>query len=214
MKIICFDVNGTLVNWNSWDLFTEDKPEIKKEIDDIFQKLYDKEIRKDQFWKDLSNAFKKTEKANREYICNVWMRECKMKDGAEEVIKHLKDKGYKIYLISCSVDLYLECLVDKLGLDGYYAGSYFIFDDKGDLIEIASRCNDSGSREFKEECLGDIAEKEGVSLEEIIHVGDGDNDIGAFKMTKHGIAMNSDCEGLLKESWKQIKELKEIKEIL
>jgi HAD superfamily phosphoserine phosphatase-like hydrolase len=214
MKIICFDVNGTLVDWNSWDLFTDDKPEVKEEIEDIFKKLYNKEIGRHQFWKDLSIAFKKTEKANREYICDVWMKDCKMKDGAESIVKYLKDKGYKIYLISCSIDLYLECLVDKLGLDGYYAGSYFIFDEKGDLIEIASRCNDTGSSKFKEDSLNDIAEKESVSVEDIVHVGDADNDIGAFKMTKHGIAMNSDCEELLKESWKQIKELKEIKEIL
>jgi phosphoserine phosphatase len=213
MKIICFDVNGTLVDWSSWDMFSNGQPEIKKEIDDLFIKLRDEEISKVEFWKELSDAFKKTGKANKEYICDVWMRECDMKEGAEEVIEYLKGKGYKIYLISCSIDFYLQCLVDKFNLDGYYAGSYFVFDDKGDLLEIASRCT-SAKNGFKEECLNDLANKENISLEEIIHIGDAENDIGAFKITKHGIAMNSDCEELLKESWKQIKELKELKDIL
>jgi len=214
MKIVCFDVNGTLVDWNSWDLFTESHPESKKEIESIFDKLYRKEIKKEQFWKDLSLAFKKTGKANKDYICDVWMKNCQMKDGAEDVINYLKEKGYKIYLISCSIDLYLQCLVDKFDLSGYYAGSYFVFDEKGDLIEIQSRCTDSYQKTFKEQSLNDIMQKEGVSAEEVIHVGDAENDIEIFKMTKHGIAMNSECEELLKESWKQIKELKELKEIL
>jgi phosphoserine phosphatase len=209
-KVICFDVNGTLVKENSWGIFTQGDELIEKEIEDIFDGYYSGKTSIDNAWQQLVVILKKTGRANKDFILNCWDKDM-LKEGAEEIINYLKEKGYKIYLISCSIDIYLQCIVKKLGLNGFYAGSHLIFDSAGELEKITSEC--VKGRGFKREKLKELAEKEGVLLEDIIFVGDGDNDVEVFEMTKHGIAIGEN-EKLLSCSWKQIKSLMEIKEIL
>ncbi len=211
-NIICFDVNGTLVKENSWEIFTCGDELIEKEIKEIFDGYYSGKTSIDDAWKRLVITLKKTGRANKDFVYNCWDKTSTFKEGAEEIINYLKKKRYKIYLISCSIDVYLECIVKSLALDGFYAGSHLIFDSLGELAEITSDC--MKGREFKKEKLRELAEKEGVSVEDIIFVGDGDNDVGVFEMTKHGIAMGNSNEKLLNCSWKQVNNLREIKEII
>jgi phosphoserine phosphatase len=210
-KIICFDVNGTLVEESSWEIFAQGDKSIEKKIDDIFDGYYSGKILIDEVWRGLVSTLKETGRANKEFIYNCWDEVITFKEGAEDLIAYLKEKGYKIYLISCSIDVSLECMVKKLNVNGFYAGSHLIFDHLGDLERITSECG--RGKEYKKEKLKELAEKERVNVEDIVFVGDGDNDIGVFEMTKHGIAMG-DNEKLLNCSWRQIKSLKEIKNIL
>jgi len=210
-KIICFDVNGTLVEENSWEIFTQGDKLIEKEIEEIFKEYYSSKKSIDDAWAELVLLLKKTGRANRNVMSNCGDKATTYKDGAKEVIEYLKGKGYKIYLISCSIDIHLECMVKSLKIDGFYAGSHLIFDDLGELEKISSEC--IKGREYKKDKLKELAEKENINIEDIIFVGDGDNDIGVFEMTKHGIAIG-DNEKLLNCSWKQIKSLKEIQNIL
>lgn len=211
-KIICFDVNGTLVEENSWEIFTYGKKEIAKEIEKVFSSYYRKEIPIDKMWEEMVVLLRKTGRANKRFVENCWDVTSSFKEGAEEIIEYLKGKGYKIYLISCSVDVYLDCLVQKLSLDGFYAGSHLIFDEAGELKNITSEC--IKSREYKELKLRELAEREGVNIDDIIFVGDGDNDVEVFKLTKRGIAMDTTNEELLKHSWKKVDSLVQIQDIL
>lgn len=210
-KVICFDVNGTLVEESSWEIFAQGDKEVERQIDDIFDGYYSRKISIDEVWKGMVSMLKNAKRANREFIYGCWEKSNTFKDGAEEVISYLKEKGYRIYLISCSIDVSLEIMANKLKVDGFYAGSHLIFDSLGDLERITSECGKG--KEFKKEKLKELAQKEGIDVQEIVFVGDGDNDIGVFEMTKHGIAMG-DNEKLLDCSWKQTQSLREIKEIL
>ncbi len=206
-KIICFDVNGTLIDADSWGMFEESKQELK----DIFNRYEKGDISINGLWEGMVSAFRKTGKASKEFICGFWAANNYFKEGAEDLISYLKSKKYKIYLISCSVGECLEPLSRKLSLDGFYAGSHLVFDDKGELVKIESECD---GRPFKKEKLEELARKEGVDVRDIVFVGDGENDIGVFKMTGRGIAVDGDNEELVKNSWKQVDSLSEIKGIL
>ncbi len=104
-KIICFDVNGTLVDQNSWDIFTFSE-KIKKKLKDIFDDYYNNKISLRDFWDQVVLVFKSTGNANIEYIRNHSDDVNVLKEGAEDLINYLKEKGHKIYLISCSIDIY------------------------------------------------------------------------------------------------------------
>lgn len=210
-KIICFDVNGTLVDQNSWDIFTSDK-EIEKKLKDISDDYENNKIPLKDFWNQVVLVLRSTGNANIEYIRNHSDDVNVLKEGAEDLINYLKEKGYKIYLISCSMDIYLEELTRKLKLDGFFAGTKFIFDENGELLSIESECFEN--KNFKEEKVRKVAEENNAEIEDIIFVGDGGNDIGAFKITKNGIAIDSKVEELRNIAWKNVKQLKEIKDIL
>jgi HAD superfamily phosphoserine phosphatase-like hydrolase len=210
-KIICFDVNGTLVDQNSWDIFTSSE-EIEKKLKDIFDDYYNDKIPLRDFWNHIALVLKSIGNANIEYIRNHFDDVNVLKEGAEDLINYLKEKGYKIYLISCSIDIYLEELTRKLKLDGFFAGTKFIFDENGELLSIESECFEN--KNFKEEKVRKVAEENNAEIEDIIFIGDGKNDIGAFKITKNGIAIDSEVEELRNIAWKNVKQLKEIKNIL
>ena len=210
-KIICFDVNGTLIDGKTWDVLTSGRKDIEKELEESFNQYFKNEIKIEEAWSRFVSILKRAGISSRDYIYSCCENENSFKDGAKDIILYLKEKGYKIYLISCSIDVHLSSLVNKIGLDGMYAGSRLIFDDNGDLSSIETEC--VKGRSFKEECLENLSQKEGVDIKDIIFVGDGNNDIGPFKMTGHGIAIGNNKE-LVDVSWKQIDRLSQIKEIL
>lgn len=210
-KIICFDVNGTLIDGKTWDILTKGNKEIENEIEKIFISYYNREIKIDEAWKRFVSVLKKEGISSREYIYECCRNERSFKEGAEDLINYLKGKGYKIYLISCSIDVHLSCMVEKFNLDGMYAGSHLIFDGNNELSSIETEC--SSKNRFKEKCLEDLVQKEGMDIKEIVFVGDGDNDIGPFKMTGLGIAIGNN-KNLIDVAWKKIDNLSQIKEIL
>ncbi len=208
-KIICFDLNGTLTDQDFIDILSLGKKEAKEKIKELFSK----KISSADFWNQLTLILRKTGNASVDYMHHqVEDIFNNLKEGAKDLMIYLKEKGYKIYLISCSGDVYLEKLAQKLQLDGFYAGAKFIFDENGELSSIESECSENNL--FKVEKVKEIAEINNVEVEDIVFVGDGTNDIGAFKITKNGIAINSDVQELREIAWKNIKELREIKDIL
>jgi HAD superfamily phosphoserine phosphatase-like hydrolase len=211
-KIICFDVNGTLIEEKSWEVLTCGRKDIEKKIEENFDAFYRKEIAIDEAWSILVGILKDAGISSRDYMYKCWEGKVNFKEGAEEIISYLKEKGYKIYLISCSIDAYLNHIAREMGLDGVYAGSHLMFDDSSELVLIESECMEGSN--FKKKSLERLVEEEEASVQDIVFVGDGDNDIEAFKMTGHGIAMGSKSRELLKNSWKQIDNLLQIKEIL
>jgi len=211
-KIICFDVNGTLIEEKSWEILTCGRKDIEEEIEKTFKLYFKGEIKIDEAWRGLVAILKKAEMSSRDYIYGCWDKGGNFKEGAEDIIFYLKEKGYKIYLISCSIDAYLNHITRKMELDGVYAGSHLIFDDAGELVSIESECMEG--RGFKQQCLEKLAREEEVDIKDIIFVGDGDNDVGVFKMTEHGIALGNKQKELIDNSWKQIDTLSQIKEIL
>jgi len=210
-KIICFDVNGTLIEEKSWEILTCGKRDIEEEIEANFKLYFKGEIKIDEAWGKLVVILRKAGMSNRDYIYSCWDKGGNFKEGAEEIISYLKEKGYKIYLISCSIDAYLNHITRKMELEGVYSGSHLIFDDSGELISIESECMEG--KGFKQESLKRLAREEEVDIKDIVFVGDGDNDVGVFKMTEHGIAMG-DNKQLADCSWKKIDNLFQIKEIL
>jgi phosphoserine phosphatase len=206
-KIICFDANGTIIDEDTWAMFGESK----KEIDEALADYADKNISINELWDEMAKIFKGTGMATREFIYGYWRENCNLRAGAEDLVGYLKTKGYKIYLMSCSIEPCLEAITKSLELNGFFAGSHLVFDADGELERIESECAD---KLFKEKKIRELAEDEGVDVREIVFVGDGYNDIGAFEATGKGIAISSKVPELLAVAWRQVQTLAEIKDIL
>ena len=110
-----------------------------------------------------------------------------MTEGAERLMQSLKALGYKTAILSGGFTYFAQHLQQKLGIDYVYANELEIADGKvtGEVTgEIVN-----GER--KASFLKDIAEKEGVALDQVIAVGDGANDLPMLSIAGLGIAFRA-----------------------
>ena len=110
-----------------------------------------------------------------------------LNDGAERLIANLKRFGYKIAIISGGFTYFGNRLKERLGIDYVFANELEIKDNKltgevvGDIVD-ATR---------KADILRMLADREGLSLQQVIAVGDGANDLPMLGIAGLGIAYHA-----------------------
>jgi phosphoserine phosphatase len=114
--------------------------------------------------------------------------------GAEFLISTLKQIGYKTAIISGGFEYFGKYLQDKLGIDYVYANKLEIKDGKV-TGKVSGKVVDA---EQKATILREIAEKEGINLNQVIAVGDGANDLPMLAIAGLGIAFHA--KPLVKET--------------
>lgn len=210
-KLVCFDIDGTLVNGVSWYILTKSIGCSVKVHEEIYHKALNHEITISEAEKQLVQLYQKGKKANFQTIYQVY-NSILLREDSYELIDYLKKKRYLIYLISGAVDLYVKIVARKIHADGYFSNSSLEFDEKGDLKKIRYRVN-QGS--IKLEQLEDLVARLKIDIKkDVFFIGDSENDIEVFRTTGHGIAVHCQEENLLKVAWKKVKSLGDIKKIL
>ena len=210
IKLICFDVDGTLVDNTSWLILAEGMGCSPQAAFNIFNRARKGELSFIEAERLLTKLYQDSGNANKYFIKNLFDN-IVVKDEAEDLISYLKEKGFKIYLISGAIDIYVESVAKKLNVDGFYANSFLEFDNQGIVQKINYRNNQG---EVKIEQLQDLIRKLGIDMNQVVFVGDSENDIEVFKATKHGIAVHSSNEKLKEVSWKVVNSLRQVKNIL
>lgn len=110
-----------------------------------------------------------------------------MSEGAEKLISNLKNVGYKIAILSGGFTYFGEILRQRYDIDYVYANELEIEDGKltgravGDIVDAQK----------KAELLQSIADQEGISLQQVIAVGDGANDLPMLNLAGLGIAFHA-----------------------
>ncbi|MCW8829174.1 MAG: phosphoserine phosphatase SerB, partial [Gammaproteobacteria bacterium] len=95
--------------------------------------------------------------------------------------------GYKVAILSGGFTYFANYLKEKLGIDYVYANQLDFKDGKltgkvvGDIID----------GRMKAKLLRQLAEQEGISLEQVIAVGDGANDLPMLSIAGLGIAFHA-----------------------
>ena len=122
------------------------------------------------------------EAALREIAANLPLTE-----GAERLIANLKALGYKIAILSGGFTYFARRLQQKLGIDYLCAN---------ELETAAGRVTGEVAGEIvdgrkKAEVLKSIAREENISLEQVIAVGDGANDLPMLNIAGLGIAFRA-----------------------
>ena len=121
----------------------------------------------------------------------------RLTEGAETLITQLRRLGYKTAILSGGFTYFAERLQKKLGIDYVYANSLPV---KDGLVtgEVTLPIVD-GQR--KADLLRELAQREGISLEQTIAVGDGANDLPMLSIAGLGVAFHA--KPLVKQSAKQ-----------
>ncbi len=108
-------------------------------------------------------------------------------EGAEHLVGTLKSLGYKTAILSGGFNYFGRHLQQKLGIDYMFANELEIADGvvtgevNGEIVD--------GER--KAALLRDIAEREGIDLQQAIAVGDGANDLPMLSIAGLGIAFRA-----------------------
>ncbi len=114
-------------------------------------------------------------------------RTFKLTKGSEELIKALKEMGFKVALISGGFSYFTDVLKKRLGFDYAFGNELEI--KRGKLTgKIKGRIIDA---KRKAEVLDEICCKEGVTRDEVVAVGDGSNDRIMVANAGLGIAFNA-----------------------
>ena len=118
----------------------------------------------------------------------------RLSEGAEKLIGTLRRIGFRTAIISGGFGFFGRRLQQRLGIDYVFANELDIVDGKvsgrvtGEIVD--------GRR--KAELLREIAAREGISLEQVIAVGDGANDLPMLSIAGLGIAFRA--KPIVKES--------------
>jgi len=110
-----------------------------------------------------------------------------MTEGAERLISTLKHVGYTIAILSGGFTYFGNILKQRFGIDYVYANELEIVDGKltgkavGEIVDA----------QRKADLLQKIAAKEHISLQQVIAVGDGANDLPMLNLAGLGIAFHA-----------------------
>lgn len=108
-------------------------------------------------------------------------------EGAPELLRVLRGLGYKTAVISGGFSFAADALRTKLGLDYAYSNQLEVKDGKltGRVLEPIV------GPQRKADLLDAIAQREGISLEQTIAIGDGANDLPMLEKAGLGIAFHA-----------------------
>jgi phosphoserine phosphatase len=108
-------------------------------------------------------------------------------EGAERLISTLKTLGYKTAILSGGFTFFARCLQQRFGID-YVHANELEFADGVVTGEVTGQIVD-GAR--KAALLEEIARQEHISLEQVVAVGDGANDLPMLNLAGMGIAFRA-----------------------
>src|SRR5580692_10092752 len=108
-------------------------------------------------------------------------------EGAEQLIGTLKMLGYKTAILSGGFHFFAQHLQTRLGIDYVHANDLDIAD--GVVSGMVRTPIVDGAR--KAELLREIVEQENISLDQVVAVGDGANDLPMLGIAGMGIAFRA-----------------------
>lgn len=208
IKMICFDLNKTLIEENSW-LNLNLAMGVTQEEDGMLMKWGGEGVIDDKTGQNiLCNIYRTRGDVSRQNIDKI-IKSYTFVDGAEGLVKYCQGKGYEVALISGAMDSLVEDVAKRLNIGLYQAGNYFIYDMDDQLISIDAPEND-GQQKAKQ--LEELCRKLGIDVKEVIVIGDGANDVELFDMTGRGITFIDSI--ISDKAWKVVDSLDDIKSII
>lgn len=181
-RLVCFDMDSTLIEVEVIDELAK-AAGVGDEVAAVTEQAMRGEL-------DFNESFAHrlaTLKGLDESVLEAIAKALPITPGAERLITTLKAMGYKTAILSGGFTYFARYLQQKLGIDYVYANELAVSDGKvtGEVVgEIVN-----GER--KAQLLRELADREGLSLKQVIAVGDGANDIPMLSIAGLGVAFRA-----------------------
>ncbi len=181
-RLIVMDVDSTLIQNEMIDLLAENAG-YASEVAEVTERAMAGEL---DFEASLVERVALLKGLPESAIADARSR-IKLTPGARTFVQTLNVLGYRTAIVSGGFTSITESLARDLGIDHAYANTLEVVDGTltgrviGDIVD----------RERKAELIKELAQIEGISVEQVVAVGDGANDLAMLEAAGLGIAFNA-----------------------
>jgi phosphoserine phosphatase len=191
-KLICFDLDGTLIDdteyiWSTLHDAFDVPHEIRRQYYSDF--LEGRITYEEWFATDIQEWVKRGK--GRLDLVRV-IKQLRVMNGAEELLAKLRTDGYRLAIVSGSLDLVVETLLPHAHFDHVLINQIKFHADG----RIAGGNATPYDMDKKADGLRTIAAAEGLDLSQCVFVGDNENDVQIAAAAGFTIAFNSKSERL------------------
>ncbi|WP_438957770.1 phosphoserine phosphatase SerB [Porticoccus sp.] len=191
-RLVVFDMDSTLIEAEVID-------ELAKEagVGDEVAAITDAAMRGELDFKASFAERMKLLRGLDESVLAAVAARLKLTEGAENLMSTLRLLGYRTAILSGGFDYFARHIQKQLGIDYIYANHLEVVDG-----QVTGRvCGEVVDGQRKAQLLREIAASENISLEQVIAVGDGANDLPMLSIAGLGIAFRA--KPLVKATAKQ-----------
>jgi len=187
-RLVVFDMDSTLITQEVIDLLAatiKNPPDLADRVADITHRAMQGELEFDAAFRERVKLLTGLDGSLFEELRPV----LDVTNGVRPLLKALKRLGVKTAVLSGGFLPLTAWLAGELGIDYAHANEVVIDEATGKLTgEVKGRIV---GKERKRELLIEIAEKEGIALEQVVAVGDGANDLLMMEAAGLGVAWNA-----------------------
>jgi phosphoserine phosphatase len=181
-RLMAFDMDSTLIRQEVIDELAK-RAGVGGQVAEITQRAMRGEL---EFKQSLNERVRLLKGLPESFLAEV-AENLELTDGAERLISTIKRLGYKTAILSGGFTYFGHILQQRLGIDHVHANELEI--ENGLLTGRV--CGEIVDGERKALLLTEIAIKEGISLDQVIAVGDGANDLPMLSIAGLGIAFHA-----------------------
>lgn len=181
-RLVCFDMDSTLIEQEVIDELA-----VEAGVGEMVAKITEQAMQGEL---DFKQSFAARVALLKGLDANVLQKisdRLTVTEGAERLISTLKALGYRTAILSGGFTYFAEKLQQKLGIDEVHANIL----DIQDGVVTGKVVGEVVDGQRKAALLRQLAEQQGISLQQVIAVGDGANDLPMLSIAGLGVAFRA-----------------------